>query len=242
MLREVVDFQFTFHNLEKYFRQGLEKGYEVMTCRDYVNYKTSGDQHKILVNRVDIDISVKKAERLAILFNRLNIKATFFIRLHANEYNPFSFENYKILKFIRDSGHEMGYHSEVNDEAAIWNESAEECLKRDIDILQKMLNIQVYGIASHGGMTGLNNLDFWKERNPVDYGLLYEAYDTRPEFNLYHDAFYVSDSCWTYWKCYKQGKLVEGDRRTLGEHLLDNHRIVYSLIHPETYYDSHFYE
>ena len=32
------------------------------------------------------------------------------------------------------------------------------------------------GVASHGGMTGLNNLDFWKDREPSDFGLTYEAY------------------------------------------------------------------
>ena len=31
-------------------------------------------------------------------------------------------KNYRILKSIRDSGHEIGYHSEIVDQAAIWDE------------------------------------------------------------------------------------------------------------------------
>lgn len=53
-------------------------------------------KEKILINRVDIDFSVKKAVKLGKIFNDLGIKATFFIRLHAPEYNPFSFENYQL--------------------------------------------------------------------------------------------------------------------------------------------------
>ncbi len=237
-----VENTFTFENIEAYFQAALNQGYDIITCRDYIHYKKTHCQHKILVNRVDIDVSVKKAYRLASIFNKLAIKASFFVRLHANEYNPFSFENYRILKFIRDSGHEIGYHSEVNDEAMIWQETAESCLKRDLDILNKMLNINTVGVASHGGMTGINNLDFWKDKTPQSFGLLYEAYDTQPDFDLYNHSFYISDSCWTYWKCYHHGKLINNDRRSLGEHVNDNHPIIYSLIHPETYYDLHFYE
>ena len=107
------------------------------------------------------------------------------MRLHAPEYNPFSFENYKILKFLIESGHELGYHSEVTDQAAIWKEDPTACFLRDIDVIDRMFNIKVAGVASHGGMTGLNNLDFWKDKKASDFGLAYEAYDKEPSFNLF---------------------------------------------------------
>lgn len=236
------NFCFTFENLRRHFQTVLECGYEVIRCRDFLEYKKTGSRHKVVVNRVDIDFSMPKARRIATLFNELGIKGSFFVRMHAHEYNPFSFENYRILKFIRDTGHEIGYHSEVNDLAAIWNEPAEKCLTRDLDILRTMLETEVVGCASHGGMTGLNNLDFWKERKPGEYGLWYEGYDHQPQFNLFQESLYVSDSSWTYWKCYDNGKLVDGDRRDLGEHAREGRAVIYSLIHPETYYDEHFYE
>lgn len=235
-------FAFTFANCRRYFQEALDNGYRIITCEEYVAYKKSGRTDKILVNRVDVDVSCKKAKRLAIIFNDLGIKASFFVRLHANEYNPFSFENYRCLKHIRDTGHEIGYHSEVMDTSAIWDEPAEECLRRDVAVLNMILGVQVRGVSSHGGMTGLNNLDFWKDKNPADFGLLYEAYDQQPDFYLFHESFYVSDSNWTHWKCYDKGVLMPGDTRTLGEHCKDGHQIIYSLIHPETYYDEHFYE
>lgn len=236
-------FPFTFQNLKDYFEEAVGNGYRIMTCEEYVAYKWRASQEeKVLINRVDIDVSCRKAKKIAVIFREMKIRGTFFVRLHAEEYNPFSFENYRCLKFIRDMGNEIGYHSEVEDESAIWSEEAENCFIRDIQLLNQMLGIEIKGVASHRGMTGLNNLDFWKRRKPRDFGLLYEAYDQEIEFGLFHDSLYVSDASWTYWKCYENGQLRENDQRTLGEHCKEGAPKIYSLIHPETYYDHHFYE
>ena len=235
-------FQFTFQNLQNQYELILNEGYEVIDCKEYCEYKKKGLQNKVLVNRVDIDECPKRAERLALVFRKLNIKATFFIRLHAKEYNPFSFENYRILKFIQKAGFEIGYHSEIVDEAAIWQEDEAVCLKRDIQLLETGLGAKIYGIASHGGMTGLNNLDFWKTRSPQQFGLMYEAYDQEKTFNLFQESLYVSDSCWTYWKAYLNGVQIPNDHRPPASHAKEGHRILAMLIHPETYFDKHFYE
>ena len=236
-------FIFSYDNLKSHYSETLKLGYEFITCEQYsLSKKNILPSQKIIVNRVDIDFSVKKTKRLIDIFNELNIKSSFFTRLHAPEYNPFSFENYKIIRYLIESGHELGYHSEVVDQAAIWKEDALDCLKRDIDVIDCMFKIEIKGVASHGGMTGLNNLDFWKERKAKDFGLLYEAYDHQTEFNLFQESFYVSDSEWTKWKCYNKGKLVEGDRRNFAEHAKDGHPLMHILIHPDTYFDNHFYE
>jgi hypothetical protein len=234
---------FTFSDLESQFTIALENNYQVLTCDEYrIRRAERSLPTRALINRVDIDFSCNKAKRLVDIFNRLKIKATFFVRLHAPEYNPFAFENYLVLKAIRDAGHEIGYHSEVVDQAAIWEEDAVYCLMRDVEIINKMLNIKIKGVASHGGMTGLNNLDFWKDKSPNDFGLEYEAYEKSENFSLFDESFYISDSEWTRWKCYSQGKLVADDRRSLAEHVLDGHKLVYLLIHPDTYFDRHVYE
>ena len=235
------EFHFTFSNIEAQYRAALDAGYQFITCLEYAE-RQGNLADPVVVNRVDIDLSVKKADRLRDIFDRLGIKASFFVRMHAAEYNPFSFENYRTLKAIRDGGHEIGYHSEVIDQAEIWLESAEACLRRDIDVFNRMLGIQVKGVASHGGMTGLNNLDFWRAQKPEDYNLLYEAYDSSITFNLFNESRYISDSEWTKWKCYDHGKLCVGDRRSFGEHLLDRPPLIYLLVHPDTYYERHIYE
>jgi hypothetical protein len=233
--------KFTFENLKKYYVAFLDSGYEVVRCVDYIDKKKSGYE-KLLVNRVDIDVCPKRAERLSDIFCDLGITATFFLRLHAKEYNALSFENYRIIKKIISSGHEIGYHSEIVDQSKIWGEDPGECLVRDIEVINRAFNIEVKGVASHGGMTGFNNLDFWQDRKPQDYGLMYEGYDKEDDFNLFGESFYISDSCWTYWKCYDKGVLISGDHRTPDQHAKDAHSLVHMLIHPETYYDKHCYE
>jgi hypothetical protein len=235
------NFIFTFENIERQYKAAQDFGYTFLTCSDYYHLKDDLPEF-VIVNRVDIDISVSNAGKLAQIFNNFGIKATFFLRLHAHEYNPFSFSNYRILKFIKESGHEIGYHSEIVDQAVIWNENPEVCLFRDLNILNNVLDISVKGVASHGGMTGLNNLDFWKTRAPSEFGLYYEAYDETSNFGLFNDCFYISDSENTRWKCYDKGVLRANDRRSFGDHLCDKHKLIYLLIHPEIYYHEHPYE
>jgi hypothetical protein len=234
-------FEFTYENLEKHYLKALSLGYKMYKCIDYFEKKNTLPL-KIIVNRIDLDFSVKKTDKILDIFEKLDIKGTFFIRLHAKEYNPFDFDNYRIINRIIKSGNEIGYHSEVIDESAIWNEKPDDCLRRDIKVFNSMFNTEIKGIASHGGMTGLNNLDFWNENKPSDFGVMYEAYDDSGNFGLFKKSFYISDSEWTHWKCYDKGNLLKGNIKTFGEHLDDGHDLIYLLIHSDTFYTNHFYE
>ena len=234
-------FKFTFQNIQSEYENIIDLDYKIITCSEYAQKKYSFTD-KVAVNRIDIDVSVRKAERLGEIFTNLGIKGSFFIRLHGEEYNPFSFENYRIIKDLIRQGHEIGYHSEIIDQAAIWDEDPADCLVKDISLINTAFGIKIKGVASHGGFTGLNNLDFWKNHKASDFGLLYEAYDKESEFNLFDNSLYVSDSEWNKWKCYYKGKLLEGDNRSPFEHAQENHNLLYLLIHSDTYFDRHFYE
>lgn len=234
---------FTFDYIAGQYRAALEAGYTVMSCREYVGARDHGQVPGLtLVNRIDIDVSVKKAERLGAIYHELGIPATFFLRLHAREYNPFDFENFRILQSLAKAGHEIGYHSEIEDQAAIWGEDPAHCLKRDLAVMEAMFGAPVEGVASHGGMTGINNLDFWRTRTAAEAGVLYEAYEEAGRFALFCRSLYVTDSEWVRWKAYRAGQRLSGDERSLAEHLEARPPLVYLLIHPETYFDRHVYE
>ena len=68
--------QFTFANIEHQYRVALDAGYEFITCEELV-VKKQNLPDRTIVNRVDIDLSIKKADRLRDIFDRLGIKATF---------------------------------------------------------------------------------------------------------------------------------------------------------------------
>jgi hypothetical protein len=238
-----VSYPFTFARIAESLQAARAAGYELLGCADYVARKASGTlAARTLVVRVDIDLSCGRAARLARVIESVGATASFFVRLHAPEYNPFAFENYRRLRSIRDAGHEIGYHSEVVDQARIWHEDEEACLRRDLDVLSRMLEVTIRGVASHRGHTPWNNLDFWRDRRPQDFGLLYEAYDRQPAFNLFQEAIYVSDSNWTSWTRYDRGQRRREDGHTLDDHLGEGHPLVYLLLHGDTYYDDHFYE
>ncbi len=234
---------FTFGYLAGQYRAALDAGYTVVNCGQYVGLRDRGAvPPRTLVNRIDIDVSVRKADRLRAIYRELGIPATFFVRLHAREYNPFDFENYRILRSLLADGHELGYHSEIEDQAAIWQDDPEQCLRRDLAVMQAMFGQPITGVASHGGLTGINNLDFWRGRAAGDLGLMYEAYEEQGRFALFPRSLYVTDSEWVRWKAYRDGTRLDGDHRSLAEHLEDEPDLVYLLIHPETYFDRHVYE
>ena len=234
-------FNFTYEQLDKHFAAAENNNYSKINLLEYFHNKNNL-HNKTLVTRVDVDLKLSTIPKILKIMSKHGIRATFFIRLHAPEYNPFSFENVLILKEILEHGHEIGYHSEIVDASHIWNEDASKILQRDIKILENYLEIDIKGIASHGGNTGLNNLDFWKMNKPTDFDCLYEAYENSESFSLFHDSLYVSDSEWCRWKTYDKGKLDVGNNSTLGDHLNKQAKLVYCLIHSDTYYNKHMYE
>ena len=234
---------FTFKYIEDEYRSLVELGYQFVTCYSaFEQFRATGTVNcgePTVVNRVDVDFSLSRAERLAAIYGDLGIKATFFIRLHAKEYNPFDFENFRILRAIQKAGHEIGYHSEIVDQAAIWHEEASTALRRDLAVMEAMLGSKVFGAASHGGLTALNNLDFWTDHDASEFGLSYEAYQD----GLMEASRYISDSEWVRWKSYDKGSLLDADHRSPSQHARDEKvALIYLLTHPDTYFDRHIYE
>jgi len=235
---------FSFTQLKAEYKAIKESGYKIMGCLDYIRSRcnaSESDQEKILINRIDVDSSINRCRTLVDIFTELEIRGSFFIRTQASEYNPFSFESYNVIREIIEAGHEIGYHSEIIDCANICGVDPTEALRANASLLEHMFGIRVHGIASHGGLTGYNNLSFWKDRDAKDLGFTYEAYD-RTNLGAFYKAVYVSDSEVIRWKTYAQGKLVAGDRRRPTEHLKDEPSLIYMLIHPENYYVRHIYE
>lgn len=234
--------KFTLDYIKSEFSLLIANNYKFITCKDafieFISNKTVNDGHKTVINRVDVDFSLKKAAVLANMFHELGIAASFFVRLHAKEYNIFDFENYLLLMQIKNLGFEVGLHSEVVDQSSIWNQDPVVCLERDLRVLELIIDDTVYGVASHGSHTGLNNLHFWNRRNPQDFNLIYEAY----LHGLFESSLYISDSCWTHWKSYLMGKVLDSDTRSPSEHAIDEHPLIYLLTHPDTYYRKHPYE
>jgi len=236
-MKSVTSGNFTFANYANIFRAITLEGYRAITMRDFFAGKYNDDE-RLLVSRVDVDVKIDRVPRLLAIYETLNIRATFFLRFHAPTYNLLSFGNVAIVQDLVTAGHEVGLHTELSDAEGLCSIDGVALLKREVDLLETLIGTKVFGTASHGDMTGYNNLDFWRTHSAADFGLLYEGYDEL----LWKHSRYVSDSEWTRWKAYDGGALISDDRRSPAEHAAEKPRVLHVLTHPESWYERYIYE
>jgi hypothetical protein len=229
---------FRYTDYEEMVSSIVQAGYRFITLRQYFSHSFEPSE-RLVVNRIDVDVKIERLAVLRQIFRRQNIRASIFVRLHAPQYNLLNFGTLRLLRDLVADGHEIGLHTELMDAEGFLGVRGASVLRSEIDMLQTLLGEQIYGTASHGDMTPHNNLHFWQNHYPHDFGLLYEAYDRR----LWENCRYVSDSEWVRWKAYSNGALMEGDRRTPHRHILDDAPpVVYLLTHPESWYEYYLYE
>ena len=228
---------FTFKYYEKIFQTAVKSGYRIITLKEFF-LNEFDKREKILVNRIDVDVKIKRLKIIYKILKQLNIKASIYVRLHSPTYNLLSIDNIKIIQDLISIGCEIGVHTELEDIEGYCNIDKKQLLKNEIKILETIFKSKIYGTASHGDITHYNNLDFWKNHTSDDFGLVYEAYDKK----LWNNCRYVSDSEWIKWKAYENGKLIKNDRRSPIEHMQDNCKVLLILTHPESWYEKYIYE
>jgi hypothetical protein len=229
--------EFTYNYYKEIFKTAIDSDYDVITVKDFFLGNFDNNK-KILINRIDVDIRIDRLKIIYRLFKELNIKSSVYLRLHAPTYNLLSIGNINIIQNLISIGCEIGLHTELEDLSGYCNINKKDLLRKEIELFQTIFQTKIYGTASHGDITHYNNLDFWKENNPNDFGILYEAYDDR----LWSNCIYTSDSEWVNWKTYKNGKLLANDNRDPIEHIKDNSKVIYLLTHPESWYYEYIHE
>ena len=233
------EFDFTYANLEKILTNAIGYGYKFITHDEYA--KNKDYSNNIILLRIDVDNKINNLKNILPILKKNKIKATIFFRVHSEFYNLFGFEGIRIVNQCISDGHEIGYHSEIVDVEMINNIDALSVLKKDVSIMETFFDVKIKGIASHGGLTGYNNLDFWKNNNPQKLGYSYEVY--HDDFQLFNKCLYISDSENYRWKKYLKGKLIlSSEAINPNKELKKNNKLVNLLIHPGIYYNNHPYE
>ncbi len=226
--------EFTWVSLRSTLRRAKELEYRSLTCKDYcLRGRKEIVEGRILVFRVDVDQSPEKSHTMASLLSDEDVSATFFYRLHSPSYDLSSPENIQIVRDVQEMGFEIGLHCEPMVMSHMTGKAPEVVIREDILRLNEIMGGEIVGVASHGDSRykGINNIDFWRDHVPSEYGLLYEAYD-KETFGLFQEGRYVSDSELVRWKSYDKGKLRIGDCRSLADHLDESKLPMYVLVHP----------
>lgn len=235
-------FNFSYERLGRYLELAQTQGYRFQTLSEwYSPDKSDKVRQKTFCLRVDIDLFPEKLMPIIAILADLKIRATFFIRLHSTSYNPISFASLKLVTHLVELGHEVGLHQESVDFAGMVGGDSEAALRYELDVFEAIFGFAPKGVAGHGGATGLNNQDVFRDTPVERFDLVYEGYDSG-ESGIFSNSRYVSDSLWTKWKAYDRGVLMDGDHRTLEEHTLENPELLYVLIHPDTFYFEYPYE
>ena len=146
---------FKYEKLKLFYKQ-LQERKEVLTFNEY-------DGRNCFLIRHDIDYNLDKALEMAQLENEMGIKSTFFILLSSDNYNPFTYENQRIIKTIKQLGHEIGLHF---DPSKFGNDFTQE-FENQTSLLAKISNEKIYSVSIH---------------NPSIHG-------NYPEFSGYNNAY-----------------------------------------------------
>lgn len=193
-------------------------------CR-FDNYEQNTD--KLILLKHDIDYpTIKKALTFARIENALDIQATYFVRLHSNDYNPFGYKFYSGLKEIMYLGHEIGLHYEFLDFSKVTGIKIENLIEKDKKVLEIILDKQVKGLAPHQDWTRIANWKFSETWNYKDFGFEYEAEELCRKENI----TCISDSLaqWT-------------DNKCMCQHISEKEDKLCILTHPFYWYKQHFF-
>ncbi len=223
---------FSYSHYEKILKDAKRLGYRIVTCGDFAKKQP---KPPYIVLRHDIEFYPDRAAELAKIERRLGVKSTYFVRLHANEYNPFGYKTYDALKIIASCGHEIGLHEESTDFSRIFREDLAGVLRRDKAVLELLLGKKVRGFSSHRDFTGYDNLALWRKNNPKKYGFEYHAYEDR----FFKGATYVSDSL-VSWKSYENGRLTHR-KDCLCKYVAERKPRIYALVHPRGWHQHSYH-
>jgi len=165
----------------------IEQGYTFKRMKD----AASGDQNgKTILLRHDEDLSLPAMCSLAHIEGELGIRATYFIRLHANNYNVLSFESYTSLTKILEMGHEIGIHYELHCHPGL-SSREKEIFVSSKSLLESILDTFITGMSYHEPSRLLNK----GEKRSLPTGIEYEAYEER----FMKNYKYISDSS-AHWR------------------------------------------
>jgi hypothetical protein len=166
--------------------------------------------------RHDIDNCIESALLMAELEARSGAVATYLAMVRSQNYNPFTADNIRRLRRIRDLGHEVGLHFTPEEhEPANLGSDLVPCIKGDAHLLEHALGAQVRAFSFHN--PGENHAFATEVPDLVN------AYADR----FFADACYLSESNMRW----PHGSPVDvlASRR---------HRVVQILVHPLSYRDA----
>jgi hypothetical protein len=174
---------FTYRKYKFLLENISRAGYAFQTMEEFF----SDPLEKVVILRHDVDSWPANALKMAEMEAEAGIRATYYFRK-----SPLSY-NVKIMGRIASLGHEIGYHYEDLTSHRGDFIKAGRAFERNLKLFRNIYNVRT--VAMHGKpLSGWDNLDFWKQYDFAQYGILGEPY-LSIDFNK---VLYLTDTgnCW----------------------------------------------
>jgi len=164
---------FTLLHYKKTLKSYIDNGYSFHGTKN----KISGKKNVVMVH--DVDHSIEFCKNFSEIEKECGIKSTYFLRLHAKNYNMLSNSSLREAKNIIKNGHEIGLHYEPS----FCNAGYESHIKKELYILSSFLDYEVSVFNIHEpARTGINIGKILKNKN--------RCYNS----NFFKNFKYLSDS------------------------------------------------
>jgi peptidoglycan/xylan/chitin deacetylase (PgdA/CDA1 family) len=135
---------FRFEHYKEILEKALKNGYKIIRFKDL---PLNLNEKRVILLRHDVDSRLDRALECARLEKSLGVSATYFIRVHSPQYNPFEYKSYKILREIKETGHEIGLHYEVVYLNYLTGEDMLNLLEREKKVLESIINEEIKSAA-----------------------------------------------------------------------------------------------
>jgi hypothetical protein len=151
------------------------------------------DDKQFFILRHDVEFSIQKAYDLAkIEHDFLGIQTSYFFQIRNATYNPFAFQNVKLIQAIHAMGHQVGLH--VNSTGLTSLNQFEAFIQRDIALLQNGVDCAVNRFSFHRPTHDLLKLNLQIKGLINTYDHRFFHLDEIEHSNKERPIYYFSDS------------------------------------------------
>jgi len=186
---------FSYQHYRQMIKAALGAGFIITNLRDYDKNK---HKQKLILLRHDIDYSPKRAFEIAKIEKSLNVKSTYFIRVHGEHYQPFDKESYPTLLKILKMGHEIGLHLEARTMSKWLKVDMIDLFYAEKKALEAMFNIKVISASEHADLYR-NEQNFWRNHFFTKVNKRKVRIKNFPQEKRFQKLHYLSDSS-RFWR------------------------------------------
>ena len=227
---------FTVKKYTELLQALIKKNYNFQTFDEFLRTP----KNKTIVLRNDVDLMPENSLKFAEIQHQNGVKGVYYFRAVKESWDE------RIIKKIRDMGHEIGYHYE---NLTICKGNYEDAINDFEDNLTKLRKLApVSTICMHGSpMSKFDSKDLWKKVDYKDFGIIGEPY-----FDIdFNYVYYLTDT----------GRRWDGNKVSVRDKVNTNYKlslsttndIIQSIIkeefpnqimftfHPQRWNDNYFY-